>query len=431
MTTRSDQALYIAHEMARRLEDVECVADRQRRAANLGGGQREGSEWMPHFLSCGYPGTALLFAELSEGCDAFRVAARKHLAAGVAASNSAPPAAGVFTGLAGLGFAARAVAAGSQDCSRLIAQCDDFVGRAARETLSLLEKNPGALRTAHFDAVTGLSGVARYLLRARGPVDPLVREITRFLIGLCLPAAGADVPRWFTKDSYGVPAEDGDPSDGQLNLGLAHGIGGVLAYLSVARLHDVRLPLLQEAISHIAAWYLKWYKRASHGANWPSVVSYGEEVGGLIARSGDRGAWCYGTPGIARTLQSAARATGDGTLAATARRAMGDFVAQILEGGGMNHPALCHGWAGLLRITQLMNDEAGTFDDALDEIAVRVIDAFEPHLPLGFAYNTLDPDHWADAPGLLDGAAGTALALLAYAGPGASRTGWEEVFLLC
>jgi hypothetical protein len=93
---------------------------------------------------------------------------------------------------------------------------------------------------------------------------------------------------------------------------------------------------------------------------------------------------------------------------------------------------MCHGWAGILRIAQFMAEEADGCDGGrVERIVRRIIEAHDVAAPLGFVYNTLDATRWADNPALLDGAAGTAAALWAYANPGAGRTGWEEAFLLC
>jgi lantibiotic modifying enzyme len=92
-------------------------------------------------------------------------------------------------------------------------------------------------------------------------------------------------------------------------------------------------------------------------------------------------------------------------------------------------PTFCHGQAGLLQITLRMANETGSerLVSSASGLAVELVDRFEPDSTLG--YRDLDPDGRSiDCPGLLIGAAGISLVLLAAASDVVPD--WDRVFLL-
>src|SRR5699024_5325079 len=98
-------------------------------------------------------------------------------------------------------------------------------------------------------------------------------------------------------------------ADGYINLGLAHGLPGPLALLSIAALQNVVRPKLQEAIRNLADWLVSQHIVDSYGINWPSF-----SVDREVQQKGSRTAWCYGAPGLVRSLYLAALALKDAEL---------------------------------------------------------------------------------------------------------------------
>lgn len=93
--------------------------------------------------------------------------------------------------------------------------------------------------------------------------------------------------------------------------------------------------------------------------------------------------------------------------------------------------SLCHGWSGLLRITEVMAEDAGgePLRRFTDELRLRVLGNHDPESAFGYRTDLLSARLAPNDPGVLSGAAGIALALAA--GPGRSSvTGWEDAFLL-
>ncbi len=176
------------------------------------------------------------------------------------------------------------------------------------------------------------------------------------------------------------------------------------------------------------------------GVNWPNAVPIepvGEAGGGALragsARSASEGpsrcAWCYGSPGIARALWLAGEALDRDDYRRLAVSAMEDVFRRPVETRGIDSPTFCHGVAGLLAITLRFADETRSpfFVEASRTLVRQLLDSYRPESLLGFR-NIEHGDYEMDQPGLLDGAPGVALALLAAAT--SVEPTWDRLFLL-
>ncbi|MGW6742476.1 lanthionine synthetase LanC family protein [Streptomyces sp. NPDC055025] len=129
-----------------------------------------------------------------------------------------------------------------------------------------------------------------------------------------------------------------------------------------------------------------------------------------------RPSWCYGTPGIARAGQLAAIARHD-----TVRQLQyEDALARCLTDPGqlstIADTSLCHGWAGVYQTAWRAAHDAAT--PALRAALPGIAAALTRHAHTG-------PDL-----GLLEGGAGTALALTTAAHDAAPISGWDACLLI-
>jgi hypothetical protein len=95
----------------------------------------------------------------------------------------------------------------------------------------------------------------------------------------------------------------------------------------------------------------------------------------------------------------------------------------------IDSPTFCHGQAGLLQVTLRFARESSlpVLQDAATALAGALADAYRPERTVG--YVSLEPGgNEVDRPGLLDGAAGVAMVLLAAATD--ITPAWDRVFLL-
>ncbi|MEU1674678.1 lanthionine synthetase C family protein [Streptomyces roseifaciens] len=445
--TRERAAEVVAHVAAR-------LADPAEVAASCSGAEEQ--LWQPLSLSDGHPGVALLFAELAAHDPACLRTAHGHLAA---AARGALPDGGLFNGVTALAFAATASAAahaGRPVYRTLLQQLDERTARYCA-LLSDHERErraggPAAGPTAWnvYDVITGLSGAGRYLL-LRGDAAAAGRA-TRTLVSVCAPVQGdrGPVPGWWA--SHG-PGSDADTyPEGHLNLGLAHGAPGILAFLALAWRQGCRVDGQRRVMGAIVDWLLERAGTDSAGPYWAyavppcngvppgngvstsDAVPSGDAVpGGASGTAGlpARTAWCYGSPGIARALWLAGHALEEPSWQ---QQGLAALLAALERPGadwGVHDASLCHGWAGLLQIVTRMAHscpDAG-LESAVDHLAAQALNAFDTAAPFGFRQH-LPSGGPVSRPGFLEGASGTALALHGYARAALPRTPWDAALLL-
>src|SRR5262249_17874924 len=138
--------------------------------------------WRGHTLAAGLAGAALLFAAADArwpdgGWDAV---GHRHLRAACSALEAAPRAGmSLYGGLAGVGYAAVALAAGRDRYARLLRSVDAaLLPQAVRAARSLADVD--GCPVGAFDLISGLTGVGVYLLGRRSDRD--AREVLELLL---------------------------------------------------------------------------------------------------------------------------------------------------------------------------------------------------------------------------------------------------------
>jgi hypothetical protein len=388
--------------------------------------------WEPFGIAQGDAGLAVLCAYLDaclpgEGWDeaghGFLTAAVR----GAERRSRLPP--GLFGGLSGLAFAADLLSREGSRYQRLLATLDKALALEASAigTSLRLDREPG--RVGDFDVISGASGVGAYLLQR--DAYGVLPDVLSGLVSLAEPQDGP--PRWMTP-----PQLLDDASTvrlypwGNLNCGLAHGIPGPLALLGLALRHGVEVAGQAEAVRRLADWLVAHRTDDQWGVNWPTAVPLpppgapDPDPAGLVP---SRSAWCYGSPGIARALWLAGEALDDAGLRQLAVEAMQAVLRRPVRERQIESPTFCHGVAGLLQILLRFAHDTGsaTFADAVAELVDQLLAAYEPDRLLGYA--SLEPGtNSVDRPGLLDGAPGVAMTLLAAATD--VEPSWDRLFLL-
>ncbi|GAA1255077.1 hypothetical protein GCM10009609_17950 [Pseudonocardia aurantiaca] len=140
---------------------------------------------------------------------------------------------------------------------------------------------------------------------------------------------------------------------------------------------------------------------------------------------------------MARALHLAGRALGDPEMSAVAVAALRGVFRRPWPHANLTGPTLCHGEAGLLqavlRVTE--TDRDPVLLAAAGVLAGRILTGFDHQAPFGFRHgHRTRPGGLVgvDEPGLLQGAAGVALALATFARhPGTAGTStWDSMLLL-
>jgi lantibiotic modifying enzyme len=431
-------ALYVAYRLKdpRAAEQAAAVATAQSEFPAF-------SQWFPPSVAQGNAGLGLLWAYLDscfpdQGWDAI---GKAHLEIAVRCAEQAPSlGTGLFSGLSGLAFAGWQLSRGGTRYRRLLATLDEAI-TSETVPIALRVRASNGLSVGDFDVISGLSGVGAYLLcRHQQPsagialahtVEALISISTRDQIP----------PPWHTPAHllYDDPARETYPH-GNLNCGLAHGVPGILAFLALVRLSGLSFERLDQAILTIGDWLCANRLDDEWGVNWPTAVHLEKEqtAAGERLRQGDPGsvpggpsrtAWCYGSPGVARALWLAGRAINRSDYRELAISAMEAVFRRPIPVRRIDSPTFCHGVAGLLAIVLRFANETGSpaFVEECRKLAQQLLDGFQPGSILGFR-NIEYRNNQTDQPGLLDGAAGVAIVLLA-ASTGVDPA-WDRLFLL-
>ncbi|NUT43228.1 MAG: hypothetical protein HOV86_24885 [Thermoactinospora sp.] len=144
---------------------------------------------------------------------------------------------------------------------------------------------------------------------------------------------------------------------GHVNLGLAHGLPGIMIALCAAAEADGLSDDLATTLARLAGRLIAECRPDGRG-----VYAWSHGIG-VDLPSRPLQAWCYGCPSNAWVMWETARILGDHELAAFALEAAASFVTAYDDDRDLRNLALCHGAAGILLI----------------------FDAFARHTPLGGA----------------------------------------------
>jgi lantibiotic modifying enzyme len=344
---------------------------------------------------------------------------------------------GAFGGLSGLAFVAWYLSRSGTRYQRLLATLDHNLIHKLKPMITHLTAQREGVAVNAFDVISGVSGVAVYLLNRleSAEVESTLNELVRSLVELSHEESG--LPRWHTpphlssRDDFMLQQFP----NGYLNCGLAHGIPGPLAVLALAYLAGVRCDGLEDAIDCLASWLDGHRLDDGWGINYPAGVGLmppGDPAGRIApvnASPRAQAGWCYGSPGVARALYFAGLALGRQEYCDLAVGAIEAVMRRPVAARIIDSPTFCHGVAGLLEIVLRFANDTGapTLQAAAESLTEQLLSLHEPHSLLGFRSIELEGKR-VDQPGLLDGAPGVALVLLSASCE--IEPGWDRIFLL-
>jgi lantibiotic modifying enzyme len=368
-------------------------------------------------LADGHAGWAILCASLAQCDHGHR---HLHIAQGcieraVAATQKNPSTAALYGGLTGLGWAVAYLRESLPDLDSedILTEIDDGL-------LSHLEE---AHWSGDYDLISGLVGYAVYALE-RLPSPAGAACIERVIDHLEQTAEHrAEGLTWWTNPKW-LPDETRERwPRGYYNLGLAHGVPGVIAVLAQICAAGARVDQARPLLDGAVRWLLA--NQNSDGfAHW---------IDADPAHKPARLAWCYGDPGVAAALLGAASAVNELAWEREALAIALRAARRPPEQSGVKDAGLCHGAAGLGHLFNRMYQATG--DSRLAEAARdwfqralamrhpgRGVGGFESWSPDGSGSDT-----WIADSGFLTGSAGIALALLAATTP--VEPAWDSILL--
>jgi lantibiotic modifying enzyme len=373
-------------------------------------------------LAGGRAGLAVLFAYLAQarsepGDGEFAV---RFLNEAIEAVASVPMSDALYGGFTGIAWA--------------VAHLQEQLGLSAEEDPNeaideaLLESLDRSPWPGEYDLISGLVGLGVYAL------ERLPRPAARACLERVIARLGETAERssegvtWFTPPERLPDWQRERCPRGYYNLGLAHGVPGVIALLGGACAADVARASAQPLLEGAVEWLLG--QRLPEGAG----SSFSSWAGPGVERDASRLAWCYGDVGASAALLYAARCVAEPVWEREATEIARRSAERPPEQSGIVDAGLCHGASGLGHLFNRMFQATG--EPALGQVArfwlERTLAMRQPGKGVGgyLAWTPLEPgdDRWDADPGFLTGAAGIALALLAAATP--VEPAWDRVLLV-
>lgn len=409
----------IALNVAERMRDpsfVHSLAEQTRQKA------RYPMSWSPRVLSSGDLGIALMYEYIDrcfpgQGWDAL---ARQYLnIAAVATQQSMFVQPALFGGTSGMGLALSLASREGKRYQKTLARLHQGLCEQVLQKTWQRPDLDGGVADRDYDVISGAAGVLAYLVSIEAPdqaVQSAIEHLLVYLTWLVEPGQSVGKERWYIPPAL-LPTDrhrEMTPQ-GSFNCGLAHGIPGPLAALALTWQAGYRYPGLPETIAYLACWVIEHHVNAPWGIDWSDNIplEYASHPQTWQNLHPTRTAWCYGTPGISRSLWLAGQALDDEHMRQVAVEAIETALRRPATARNLPSSHICHGTAGLLQICLRFAHEctSNLVKEQISVLVEQILDMFDPASPLGFC--DMDEGHPLDNPSWLTGAPGIAMTLLA------------------
>jgi lantibiotic modifying enzyme len=283
--------------------------------------------------------------------------------------------------------------------------------------------------TDDYDLINGLVGLGVYAL-ARRPRPSATEALSRVVRHL---EATAEVQTrgltwWTPPERLWGPLREAAAPKGFYNLGVAHGVAGVIPFLADCCAAGVETEKARALLGGAVDWLLSQKLEGDR-------FLFPDFVGPEIQPRGSMLAWCYGDVGIAGTLLRAAQAVGEPAWKEEALGIARRAAAFSEQEANVRDCCLCHGAIGLGHQFHRLFHATGDlrFRRASLSWYGRGLEGRRPGEPIG-GYVALEPrsfqGDFEQVPrrGFLVGSAGIGLGLLAAIQP--VEPAWDRLLLL-
>jgi lantibiotic modifying enzyme len=281
-----------------------------------------------------------------------------------------------------------------------------------------------------YDLISGLVGIGVYA------IERLPRASAQTCLALIVERLDevsqqeSDGVTWLTAPSLLPEHQREECPNGYYNLGLAHGVPGAIALLGQVCAAGIAEEKARPLLSGAVSWLLRQQLPTSKPSSYSPWIN---PIGSV--RDDCRLAWCYGDAGLAASLIMAARSINQIEWERQALRVARRAAARDLASAGVRDAGLCHGSAGLGHTFNRLFHASGeaVFRDAARYWFERTLEFRQAGRGIGgfLAYRaeqSAAQSSWEADSGLLEGAAGVALALLAASTEISPE--WDRMLLL-
>ena len=340
----------------------------------------------------------------------------------------------LFRGLCGLGWTVEHVSqilggASESDEPQLMPQ--KIPGEDPNEEIdtAVTQRLHSGIQAGDFDLISGLVGYGVYFLE-RWPAGRSIEGLESVIVALESIAEDVDSGTTWCSPPETLPAWQRIESPaGYYNLGVAHGVPGVVQFLCQVVKTGIKTPRVSSLLDRAIAWLLAQAgsdRKRLRFSSW--VNSNGESRDAQPV-------WCYGDLGIAAILLQVEKGCANRTIGTLAHDMLETCLELPVHLYHVQDAGLCHGATGVAhiynRIYQMEGDPR--FRDAALQWYESALDMFRPGTGVGGYSKCLMPDRqgtvvWEGWPAFLDGSIGIALALLGAVTHVEPR--WDRALLL-
>src|SRR5215467_8197813 len=277
-----------------------------------------------------------------------------------------------------------------------------------------------------YDLISGLVGMGVYCLErlprksAVCGIEHIVQDLEK-LAERSLPGV-----TWFTPPEHVPKQQLKQFPSGYYNLGVAHGVPGIVSFLSQVVTAGVEAKRAQALLEGSVEWLTAQQRPPQAQSRYSYCCLPGQDGGD------SRLAWCYGDLGIAATLVLSSRLVAKPEWETAGTALMDRCVAWPVDRAGVYDAALCHGALGVAHIFNraYQHDNNETYRNAARVWFEHGLAMRQPGKGVGgfFAWKPEKQPNWDPDPTFLSGSIGIALALLFAIYP--VEPEWDRLLLL-
>ncbi|MEM7244056.1 MAG: GNAT family N-acetyltransferase [Acidobacteriota bacterium] len=267
--------------------------------------------------------------------------------------------------------------------------------------------------TGRLDLRGGLVGIGVHALerRSRASARSLIEDVIERLDQASLVNGSRD---WSLALMRHAPEAPHVFRGGRRDLGVLHGMAGVVALLSRACALDEPPGSARELLFESIEWLLDRELPPGSASRFPSFV-------GWATPTPSRPSWCSGDLGIALALLSAARSIGESSWEILALDIALHAATRSAESAGIDTASACHGAIGVAQALNRLHRALG--HPSLEQAARTWLDH-----AVTLALPTDDTPPRLSGNGLLDGRSGVVLGLLSAVS--LDEPTWDEALLM-
>jgi lantibiotic biosynthesis protein len=285
----------------------------------------------------------------------------------------------------------------------------------------------------NFDLWDGCVGMGVYTLE-RYPY-PGAKKLLELLIDrLDQLSSPSDLGITWITNPETVPRQTQTASSGgYYDLGVAHGIPGVISFLSRVHALGISQKITGKLLEGAVSWLLAQQWESHDGSLFPQFIQFPEKK----SRTSGTFGFCHGDLGLAAALAAAADCTGEASWKAKAietAHASINYLKHFFPKAPFTNPHLCHGTAGLGHLFNRLYQTTGVerFKEEARKWFRYTLDMRKPGTGIaGFSKYGINEDGERSElydPGFIQGAAGIGLAFLGAMTE--MEPGWDRLMLI-